>query len=153
MGVVVPKPQGWCWDWGSKGRTKNTEQLKQIVLSPNPGFSILLVKWFSQVCFLTYLCMLSHFSPVWLFVMLWTVDHQSPLSMGFSRQEYCVGCHFLLQGIFPAQGSNPCLLYLLHWQGDFFTTSTKKILMTQITTMMWSLTLSQTSWSAKSSGP
>ena len=27
-----------------------------------------------------------------------------------------VGCHFLLQGIFPTQGSNPCLLSLLHWQ-------------------------------------
>ena len=27
-----------------------------------------------------------------------------------------VGCHFLLQGIFPTQGSNPKLLFLLHWQ-------------------------------------
>ena len=27
-----------------------------------------------------------------------------------------VGCHALLQGIFPTQGSNPCLLYLLYWQ-------------------------------------
>ena len=36
---------------------------------------------------------------------------QAPLSMGFSRQEYWVGCHFLLQGIFPAQGLNPGLLY------------------------------------------
>jgi len=27
-----------------------------------------------------------------------------------------VGCHFLLQGIFPTQGSNPHLLHLLHWQ-------------------------------------
>ena len=27
-----------------------------------------------------------------------------------------VGCHFLLQGIFPTQVSNPCLLSLLHWQ-------------------------------------
>ena len=27
-----------------------------------------------------------------------------------------VDCHFLLQGIFPTEGSNPCLLYLLHWQ-------------------------------------
>ena len=25
-------------------------------------------------------------------------------------------CHFLLQGIFPTQGSNPGLFYLLHWQ-------------------------------------
>ena len=29
----------------------------------------------------------------------------------------------------------------------------KKLLMTQITTMVWSLTQSQTSWSVKSSGP
>ena len=29
-----------------------------------------------------------------------------------------MGCHFLLQGIFPTQGWNPCLLYLLHWQED-----------------------------------
>ena len=27
-----------------------------------------------------------------------------------------VDCHALLQGIFPTQGSNPCLLYLLLWQ-------------------------------------
>ena len=27
-----------------------------------------------------------------------------------------VGCHALLQGIFPTRGSNPCLLSLLHWQ-------------------------------------
>ena len=27
-----------------------------------------------------------------------------------------VGCHCLLQGIFPTQGSNPHLLCLLHWQ-------------------------------------
>ena len=27
-----------------------------------------------------------------------------------------VGCHFLLQGIFPTQGWNLCLLRLLHWQ-------------------------------------
>ena len=27
-----------------------------------------------------------------------------------------VGCHTLLQGIFPTQGSNPRLLCLLHWQ-------------------------------------
>ena len=29
-----------------------------------------------------------------------------------------VGCHFLLQGIFPTQESNLCLLRLLHWQAD-----------------------------------
>ena len=29
-----------------------------------------------------------------------------------------MGCHFLLQGIFPSRGSNPGLLHLLHWQAD-----------------------------------
>ena len=29
-----------------------------------------------------------------------------------------MGCHFLLQGIFSIQRSNPSLLYLLHWQAD-----------------------------------
>ena len=29
-----------------------------------------------------------------------------------------VGCHFLLQGIFPTQGSDLSLLCLLHWQVD-----------------------------------
>ena len=33
-----------------------------------------------------------------------------------SGQNTGVSCHFLLQGIFLTQGSNPCLLCLLHWQ-------------------------------------
>ena len=52
------------------------------------------------------------------FVTLWTIACQASLSMGFSRQEYEEGRHFLLQGIFPTQGSNPSLLCLLHWQAD-----------------------------------
>ena len=34
-----------------------------------------------------------------------------------------VGCHTLLQGIFPTQGSNLCLLCLPALAGGFFTTS------------------------------
>ena len=49
------------------------------------------------------------------FATPWTTAHQIPLSMGFSRQEYWSGCHALLQGIFPTQKLNPCLL---HWQED-----------------------------------
>ena len=41
----------------------------------------------------------------------WTVACQDPLSMGFSRQEYEVGCHFLLQRIFPTQELNLGLLH------------------------------------------
>ena len=36
--------------------------------------------------------------------------HQTPLFMGFSRQEYWIGCHSLLQGIFPTLGWNVGLL-------------------------------------------
>ena len=36
-------------------------------------------------------CMLSHFNCVWFFVTPWTVAHQTSLSMGFSRQDYCSG--------------------------------------------------------------
>ena len=50
-------------------------------------------------------------------VVPWTVAHQAPPSMGFFRQEYWgAGCHAFLQGIFPTQGSNLCLLRLLHCQ-------------------------------------
>ena len=66
------------------------------------------------------------FSPVRLFVTPWTVAYQALLSMGFSRQGYWSGCHFLLQGLFPIQGSNPSLphcrqtLYCLNHQGDIY---------------------------------
>ena len=45
----------------------------------------------------------------------WTIACQAPVSMGFHRKNTRAGCHFLLQGIFSTQGSNPCLL---HWQAD-----------------------------------
>ena len=55
-------------------------------------------------------------SRVQLFATPWTVDYQAPPSMGFSRQEYWSGLPFPLQEIFPTQGSNLCLLPLVHWQ-------------------------------------
>ena len=61
-------------------------------------------------------CMLSHFSLVRLFVPPWTVALQAPLSMGFSIKNTGVGCHALLQWIFPTQGLKSHLLCLLHWQ-------------------------------------
>ena len=45
------------------------------------------------------------------FVTLWTVALQAPLSMEFPSKSTKLGCHFLLQGIFLIQGSNPCLLH------------------------------------------
>ena len=59
-------------------------------------------------------CVLSCLSHVCLFVTPWTVAHQAPRSMEFPDKNTGVGCHSLLQGIFLTQGSNPCLLCLLH---------------------------------------
>ena len=52
-------------------------------------------------------CVLSHFSNVRLFVTLWTVAHQAPLSMGFSRQEYWSGLPCCPPGDLPNPGTEP----------------------------------------------
>ena len=57
---------------------------------------------------------LSRFSCVQLFVILWTVAHQVLLSTGFSRQEHWSRLPALFQGIFLTQGWNLYLLCLLH---------------------------------------
>ena len=74
----------------------------------------LTVRWFGyqRACVCAELL-----SCVWLFATLWTVAHQAPLSMGFSRQEYCSGCHFPFQGIFLMDLSH------LSWQADSLSLS------------------------------
>ena len=47
---------------------------------------------------------------------LWPARVLSPWS--FPGKNTGVGCHFLLQGIFPTQGTNPYLLHLLHWHSE-----------------------------------
>ena len=42
-----------------------------------------------------------------------------------------VGCHFLFQGIFLTQGSNPCILHLPALVGGFFITNTSWDALTQ----------------------
>ena len=58
------------------------------------GFTFLLVK-------------LKSLSRVWLFATLWTVAHQAPLSMGFSRQEYWSGLPVPSPGNLPDPGIEP----------------------------------------------
>ena len=54
------------------------------------------------------------FSRVRLSATPRTVPCQTPLSLGFPRQEHFMGFHVLLQGILLTQGSNPCLLHFLN---------------------------------------
>ena len=64
----------------------------------------------------SFACMLSHFSHVHLCMISWTVAHQAPLSMGFSRQEYQSGLPCSPPGDLAYPGLNPRPLGLLHWQ-------------------------------------
>ena len=68
-----------CCSWGSQG--KNTEKWKKVKVKS-----------------------LSH---VQLFVTPWTVAHQAPLSMGFSRQEYWSGLPFPSPRDLPDPGIEP----------------------------------------------
>ena len=56
------------------------------------------------------------FSCVQLFAMLWTVALQLLCPWDSLGKNTGMGCHVLLQGIFPTQGRNMCLLCLLLWQ-------------------------------------
>ena len=53
----------------------------------------------------------------------WTVTHQAPLSMGFSRQEYWSGLTYLPPGDLPNPGIEPTSLMSSALVGGFFTTS------------------------------
>ena len=53
-------------------------------------------------------------SRVWFSVTPWTVAHRLLCPWDLPVKNTGVGCRFLLQGIFPTQGSNPCLLRHLH---------------------------------------
>ena len=46
-------------------------------------------------------------SRVQIFATLWTIAHQAPLSMGFSRQEYWSGLPFPSPGDLPNPGIEP----------------------------------------------
>ena len=58
--------------------------------------------------------LLSH----WLLATLWTILPSLLCPWSFPGKSTGAGCQFLVQAIFSTQGSNPPLLYLLHWQAD-----------------------------------
>ena len=62
----------------------------------------------------------SHFQ---LFATLWTVAHKSPLSVGFSRQEYWSRLPFPPPGDLPDPGVEPTSLTSHALADGFFTTS------------------------------
>ena len=68
-------------------------------------------------------CVLSHFSRSRLFVTPWTVAHQTPLYMEFSRQEYWSEQPFPPLVNLPDPGKEPISLTFPALAGRFFTAS------------------------------
>ena len=75
------------------------------------------------VCARTRTCALSHRR---LFVILWTVAHQAPLSMGFPRQEYWSGLLFPSPRDLPDPGIKPVSPVSPTLAGRFFPTAPGK---------------------------
>ena len=66
----------------------------------------------------THHAVLGHFSQFRFCATQWTVARQAPLSMGFSRQEYCSGLPFSSPGALPNPGIEPacpCLTCISRW--------------------------------------
>ena len=101
--------------------------------SPSCSFFAILSTWYrgfpggsavkSLPAVQEHACVLSHFSCVRLFVTLWSIDSQAPLSMGFSRHEYWSGLSCPPPGDLPIPGIEPASLISPALAGGFFTTS------------------------------
>ena len=70
-----------------------------------------------------YVCMPSHFSHIRLFGTLWIVARQTPVSIGFLKQEYWSGLPCPSLGDFPNSGIEPTSLMSPALAGSFFTAS------------------------------
>ena len=66
-------------------------------------------------------CLLVRFSHVQLYVTLWTVAHQAPLSMGVPRQEYWNGLPCSSPRDLSDPGIKPASLRSPALAGEFFT--------------------------------
>ena len=91
-----------CSGWGKSAPSSQQLDIWWTHLPAHYTYRVLLPGWrlwglstLERVRFYSCCqCMLSHFSHVQLFVTLWTVAHQAPLSVGFPRQEYWSGLPF-----------------------------------------------------------
>ena len=68
-------------------------------------------------------CLVSRFNRVQLFLTLWTATYWTPLSMGFSRQEYWSGLLCLPEGDLPDPGIKSTALKSHALGGRFISTN------------------------------
>ena len=98
--ITIMRSKDTCWS----SKKDKTLRKQMITFSPKVKVKVLVI------------------SHVQLFVTPWTVAHQAPLSMGFSRQEYWSGLPCSLPGDLPHPGFEPTSLMSHVPIGRFFTT-------------------------------
>ena len=74
-------------------------------------------KWRDLPSVIRLMCVCLSLSRVWLFATRWTIAHRLLCLWDSPGKNAGVGCHSLLQGIFPTQGWDPVSLTA----GRFFT--------------------------------
>ena len=96
-------------------------KMLDIVLQVMEAFSFLFNNFFLNNYALDFcVCV---FSCIWFFVTPWTVAHQAPLFMEFSRQEQQSGLPCPPLGDLPDPGVEPAFLMSPGLTGWFFTTA------------------------------
>ena len=98
-----------------------------LLLRPHKTYS----QWISSIYYLQLL------SPVQLFETLWTVDHQDPLSIGFSRQEYWSGLPFPTPEDLPNPGNEPISLASPALAAVFFALHHREVLLFSEVFFIW----------------
>ena len=111
----------FCSLAGCFSRINRENLYREISFNPHKGI------YTSSIYIYIYLdidvhAWLSCFNHVQLFVTLWTVAHQVPLSIEFSRQEYWSGLSCPPPGDLPDPGIKPRSLMSCALAGRFFTT-------------------------------
>ena len=99
--------------------------VRERVHSPSSGYASLskrATKLSGPKCFSSCLdlcaCLLTELYPTLCDPMDCSPSGSSVHGICFPDENTGVGCHFLLRGLFLTPGSNPHLLYLLHWPAD-----------------------------------
>ena len=104
-----------CGDWKQFWEGELLQHCSSITSSSIKIFNKMVskTKYFTSSLTSSLKIKVKSLSHIWLFVTPWTVTHQAPLSMGFSRQEYWSGLPFPTPGDLPKPGIESGSLSLL----------------------------------------
>ena len=120
LGNPMDREPGQLQSMGLQSRT----QLKWLSMHAQLIYNVLLTSIGQQSDSVIHMCVYADlFSCIQLFVTLWNVACQAPLSMGFSRQEYWSGLPWPPPGDLPHPGIEPESLTSRALAGRFFITS------------------------------